>query len=153
MGYLPVQANERKPPMKPLNLSVVLSALLAGTIAHADQAATLTCTGPSMILTEKSPYLGENSKFTQNLFVLKSKESNRNESADTAYFLTISQDVGPGGTIYIGGKNGVGGKFLLTTTYPKETGDGTTIHEESVGTLTFSHGPLKGKEKVTCVRE
>ena len=129
----------------------VLTLSLVSMNAFADQAATLTCTGKNIILQEKSPYLGENSKFSQSLFILKNKSAD--ESSDTAYFLEISYDVGKFGVTYISGKNEVGGTFELVTNFPQDTGDGTVIHEVSTGTLKFNHGPLKGKEVVNCVRE
>ncbi len=125
--------------------------LLASSAVFADQAATLTCTGENIVLSVKSPYLGEDSEASQKLYVLKYIGSD--ETSYTAFFLDTSYDVGPGGTIYISGKNEVGGTFDLVTNFPKDVSDGTIIREISKGTLEFNHGPLKGKESVECVTE
>lgn len=137
--------------MKKGILVLAISTLTLSLNCFADQAATLTCTGKSIILKVKSPYLGENSKATQELYVLKLKSSD--ESAYAAYFLDISYDVGRGGVTYISGKNSVGGTFDLVTNFPQDDSDGTTSREVSHGTLTYDHGPLKGKEAVSCVSE
>lgn len=132
--------------------TIILMALILSTSqVFADQAATLTCTGENIVLQVKSPYWGEDSDATQQLYVLKTTDSD--ETSYTAYFLDASYDVGPGGTIYISGKNEVGGSFDLVTNFPKDISDGTVIREISQGTLTYSHGPLKGEEAVTCIKE
>ena len=133
-------------------LLIALSSLVLSTIAFADQEATLTCTGKEVTLSVKSPYLGENSPAAQKLYVL-SKNGNQNESSYTAYFLDVEYDVGPGGAIYITGKNEVGGSFQLVTNSPKDASDGNVLRETSEGTLTYNHGPLKGSTRVSCVTE
>ncbi len=137
--------------MKTTLLTLLLS--LSFSNAFADQAATLTCTGENIVLAVKSPYLGENSEASQELYVLKSKTENDSETAYTAYFLDVEYDVGPQGTIHINGKNSQGGSFYLLTNFPKDDSDGTVIREVSEGTLTYNHGPLKGQEHVSCVTE
>jgi hypothetical protein len=139
--------------MKKSILLLAITILTLSENAFADQAATLTCTGKNIILEVKSPYLGENSKATQELFVLKSRKSNSNETTYTAYFLDISYDIGRGGVTYISGKNAVGGMFDLVTNFPQDENNGTTVRQVSHGTLTYNHGPLKGKETVDCVTE
>lgn len=135
-------------------LTFLILTLLLNAPANADQAATLTCEGSNIVLKEKSPYLGENSKYTQSLFVLTSKNQQGDESANTAYFLSLSYDKGKYGMVYISGKNEVGGFFDLVTSNPQDESDGTVVREVSRGELTYSHGPLKGKkESVVCVKE
>ena len=131
---------------------IALSALTLMSTAFADQEATLTCKGEYVTLAVKSPYLGENSPATQRLYVL-STTGNQNEVSYTAYFLDVEFDVGPGGTIYITGKNEVGGSFQLITNFPTNVSDGTVVREISEGTLTYDHGPLKGEVRVSCVTE
>ncbi len=133
---------------------VVISLTTFLSIAKADQVATLTCTGSNVVLFVKSPYLGENSKAAQELYVLTRKsEANKDESQYTAYFLDISPDA-DFHRVYVSGKNAEGGSFLLKTNFPVDDSDGTTIREVSQGTLTYSHGPLQGKdEPVDCVAE
>ena len=104
------------------------------------------------MLVEKSPYMGENSKSTQSLFVLKSKDSNDHESRDTAYFLEIFKEGAAGRSIYTG-KNEVDGFFQLDVSAFNDIGDGTVIHESATGYLDYNQGPLQGKrEQVTCIR-
>lgn len=129
---------------------IAFSALTLISTAFADQAATLTCKGKTVTLSVKSPYLGENSPATQELYVLS---TNADETAYTAYFLDVEYDVGKFGTTYISGKNQVGGSFELVTNFPKDVSDDTSIRYTSEGTLTYKHGPLSGKEKVSCVTE
>lgn len=120
----------------------------------ADQKATITCTGKNVTLTESSPYLGENSKYSQSLFVLKA--NNSGEGRDTAFFLDvdIEGDVDANKMIYTVGKNSRGGKFTLKTKFWDNIGDGTVIKEETTGLLTYSHGPLRGQnEIVKCIRQ
>jgi len=130
---------------------LALSALTLITAAHADQAATLTCKGANVTLSVKGTYLGENSPQAQDLYVLST--NNGDESAYTAYFLNVEHDVGKFGVIYISGKNEVGGTFQLVTSGLKDASDDVSIRYTSEGTLTYNHGPLKGKEKVSCVTE
>lgn len=132
---------------------LTFSLLFSFSNAFADQAATLTCTGENIILTVKSPYLGEDSEVSQKLYVLKSKTANDSETAYTAFFLDAEEDRGPQGTVYISAKNSQGGSFDLLTNSPKDDSDGTVIRETSEGTLTYNHGPLKGQERVSCVTE
>ena len=132
---------------------LTLALTLTFSNAFADQAATLTCTGENIILTVKSPYLGEDSEASQKLYVLKSKSANDSETAYTAFFLEAKEDVGPQGTIHISAENSKGGSFYLLTNFPKDDSDGTVIREVSEGTLTYNHGPLKGQERVSCVTE
>ncbi|RYZ77404.1 MAG: hypothetical protein EOP06_30405 [Proteobacteria bacterium] len=129
-------------------LATILGLTLSSLTAMADQQATITCTGSQVTLTQKSPYLGEDSKYAQSLFVLK--RTGADESADAAYFLKIETR----SANVIVGKNEKGGRFTLKTDAWKNTGDGTTIQEEATGTLTYSHGPLRGTdEAVNCVRQ
>lgn len=127
-------------------------------LASADQAATISCTGTKVALFEKSPYLGEKSRFTQTLFTLLPKGGD--ESSDTAYFLRIEHDItgvqhGGAGRIMISGRNEKRGDFELIIDQWKDVGNGTVIKQESKGTISYSHGPtLQGKdEPVTCTRE
>lgn len=127
--------------------------LITCSTVHADQAATLTCSGENVVLVERSPYMGEDSKSTQSLFVLKSKNSNDHESRDTAYFLKIYKEGASSRTIYTG-RNEVGGFFQLDVSAFEDIGDGTIIRESSTGYLDYSQGPLQGhRENVKCLRE
>ncbi|MFS4459257.1 hypothetical protein [Bdellovibrio sp. HCB2-146] len=133
---------------------LLLSLVGLSVSAHADQKATITCTGKNVVLTEKSPYLGEDTKFAQSLFVLKSTDA-ADESAYTAYFLDVDVegDVDSNGQIWTVGKNSQGGNFTLKTNFWRDVGDGTIINQETEGTLTYSHGPLQGKnETVKCTK-
>jgi hypothetical protein len=136
---------------------IILSASLLTFVAlnsFADQKATITCTGENVILSEKSPYLGEDTKFSQSLYVLKSTDSSADdESANAAYFLDIFS-AGNGSRSMINGTNSVGGAFQLIIERFKDIGDGTIIRESAKGTLTYNHGPLVGSnESVNCIRE
>lgn len=124
------------------------------SLANADQTTTTTCTGKNVILTTKSPYLGENSRNSQTLFILKDTD-NENETKNTAYFLNVSieGDVDANQMVWTVGKNPQGGKFTLKTRFWQSVGDGTIINEETYGVLTYNHGPLKGTDvAVKCVR-
>lgn len=131
---------------------LTLSTLALITTAHADQAATLTCTGKNVILKSEAPYLGENSPVSQELYVLSSVDSDGTNNK--AFFLdNIEHDAGPGGTLYITGKNSVGGSFeLIMSGYSDESTD-VSIKYVSKGTIKYNHGPLKGSDKVSCVLE
>lgn len=136
-----------------------LASFLVTATAHADQAATLTCTGSNIVLSVKSPYLGEDSKATQKLYVLKSIDSNDGETAYTAYFLDVKTATlvgtkpGVGWRIY-SGKNSAGGSFDMMIRPWKDSGSQTTIRQTSNGTITYQHGPLTGtNENVDCVQE
>lgn len=130
-----------------------VSAMLFSVVAFADQKATITCTGSEVVLSEKSPYMGEDSKFSQSLWVLKSKDSNDGESAYTAYFLNINPEGAAGREIYTG-TNEVGGYFQVDIAQFQDVGDGTVIEMAAEGTLTYNHGPLKGtNEAVHCVKQ
>lgn len=133
-------------------ITAVLSVLVLGSAASADQAAVMTCTGEKVILVTKSPYLGESSKQSQTLYVLKSKDSNENETMNTAYFLDIFEEGAAGRTI-LTGKNNVGGTFQLDISRWESFGDGI-INEVASGDITYHHGAvLRGKrEAVTCTR-
>ena len=133
---------------------IIFAALILSTNAYADSAPVITCTGENVILTTKTPYLGENRPETQTLYVLKSID-NADEAAYTAYFLDVDVegDVDKYGMVYTAGKNSKGGKFVLKTKFWEDVGDGTIINEKTSGTLTYKHGPLKGKvEPVDCVK-
>lgn len=134
---------------------LALCTLMISSAAFADQAPTITCTGKNVILTSKTPYLGENEPATQTLYTLKSVD-NQNESVMTAYFLDVDEevDVDKYGMFYTVGKNSQKGKFLLKVKFWVDVGDGTVIHEKTTGTLTYKHGPLQGNaEPVECVRK
>lgn len=142
-----------------LTLTTLTSIALISGKARADQAATLTCTGPNIVIAVKSPYLGENSKATQQLYVLKLKLDNYNETSNTAYFLDVEPDIGGrttggAGMLVFTGKNEVGGTFQMIIHPWKDTGSTTVIRDVSNGKITYSHGPLSGKdEAVDCIRE
>jgi hypothetical protein len=143
--------------LKRINMKALLFlSLFTSTLAFADQAVTLRCTGEEVILKVKTPYLGdaeESAKFQQQLYVLTTPET-EDESRKTAYFLDVEYDVGKFGDIYISGKNEVGGSFDLHTSHPVDVSDGTVIQKKSSGTLSYKHGPLKGKKvKVDCTEE
>lgn len=131
--------------------TILIFFLILSCQVFADQKATLSCNGSRIILVEKSPYLGEDSKFSQSLFILKFKEFD--ESAYTAFFLNITREYLSDGRIAINGSNEVGGKFYLIINKPKDVSDGTTIKELSVGKISYNHGPLKGFEPVDCITQ
>ena len=122
--------------------------------AKADQKATITCTSEKIVLIETSPYLGENSKFSQSLFTLRSNDVGSDQY--TAYFLDVDLegDVDAHSMILTVGTNNKGGQFTLKTKFWTDVGDGTTINEQTTGLISYNHGPLKGKdEKVNCVKK
>jgi hypothetical protein len=133
------------------SLLFLISALFSFSVI-ADQAATLTCTGATIILEVKSPYLGENSPQAQKLYILKMK-SYGDLSSYSAFFLDVEESQNAKGEVFISGKNNKGGTFFLKTSAPVDVSDGTTIHEVSHGNLTFDHGPLRGAEEVFCSKE
>lgn len=120
--------------------------------AFADSAATLTCTGETIVLSEVSPYLGENSPYSQRLFILKAKEYGT-MNYYSAFFLDVKETSAPAKGVVIVGNNKTGGYFTLRTDQPKQADDGPVIHEISKGHLSFFHGPLKGHEAVTCEKQ
>jgi hypothetical protein len=132
---------------------VVLAFTFAAAIsAQADQAGTMTCKGKNVVLTEKSPYLGENSQFAQSLYVLQADAAD--DSKNTAYFLDIDYDIGKGGVLEFRGRNNVGGNFELSIDSWEDEGDGTVIRKTSKGLITYTHGPLRGTdEAVSCILE
>lgn len=141
-------------------VSIFLSVTFAfGSLAFADQKATMTCKGRHITLEQKSPYMGENSESTQYLYILKEND-NDNESRNTAYFLNVEEDIGGkrdcfgAGSMIFTGKNEVGGKFQLCMHVWKDESDGTVIRGSSSGVITYNHGPLKGQdEPVACMLE
>lgn len=132
-----------------LKIILVMTMLTAMTAtAKADQAAVVTCTGVNVILTSETPYLGEDSKFTQTLWTLNSKDV----SGPKVFFLNTSEEGAAGKEITIG-KNGKGGRFELEVYHWQDVGDGSIINEITSGTLTYHHGAMNGKdEKVNCTR-
>lgn len=122
------------------------------TAAFADSAATLTCTGKSIVLEEVSPYLGENSIYTQRLFILKAKDFGT-LNYYSAFFLDVKETSAPAKSVVIVGNNKTGGYFTLRTNPPKQVEDSPVIHEISKGHLSYFHGPLKGTEAVTCEKQ
>lgn len=129
----------------------ILTILCAG-FAHADQAATLTCSNSNIILTEKVPYFGdgEDGKYSQHLYVLKSVD-NQNESSYTAYFLDVEFDIGPGGGTILSGRNSVGGSFEVRIAPWQYDESSPGISGKSAGSITYHHGPLRGSnEPVDC---
>jgi hypothetical protein len=138
-----------------LALSVSLLSISGlSSLAHADQAATLTCVSDEIILSVRSPYLGEDSDAAQKLYILKSVDSDDSESTYTAYFLDVSKTVATDGSVSIDGKNKEGGSFSLRTSRPVDSSDDTAIRWVSEGFITYHHGPLAGTNAaVTCVEE
>lgn len=120
--------------------------------AFADSAATLTCTGKTIVLEEVSPYLGENSVYTQRLFILKAKEFGTLQYY-SAFFLDVKETKTKGKGVVIVGNNKTGGFFTLRTDEPKQVEDSPVIHELSKGHLNYFHGPLEGREAVTCEKQ
>lgn len=140
------------------NLFIVVAVVFGvHSVGYADQAATLSCVGKNVVLEVRSPYFGENSIATQELYVLKSKDLSSNESAYTAYFLDVELDIGGvrhggTGTLVYTGKNEVGGKFQMIISPWEDVGEGTVVRQISRGKISYHHGPLKGKdEPVSCV--
>ncbi len=136
-----------------MKFALLISAFFAlCTHAFADSAATLTCTGETIVLTEVSPYLGENSPYSQRLFILKAKDYGT-LNYYSAFFLEVKETSAPAKGVVIVGNNKSGGYFTLRTNQPKQVDDGPVIHETSKGHLSFFHGPLKGHEAVTCEKQ
>ena len=122
--------------------------------AFADSSAVWTCTGKNIVLKSVTPYMGEERKWTQTLFILKKLDVPENDSAHTAFFLNVEHDVGKYGTIHMHGKNEVGGEFYIVLNPLEDVGDGTIIRYRTSGTLEYVQGPtLTGKEKVKCTLE
>ncbi len=132
-------------------LLISLTAVFSNN-AIADASATWTCTGKNVVLKSITPYMGEDSKFTQTLFVLQRAPVDVDDSVNTGFYLKVEHDMGKFGSLYISGKNEVGGKFQVQMAAPVDVGDGTTIHYKAKGTINYSQGPtLSGKnEKVDC---
>lgn len=129
--------------------SVALLSLSFNAIAEGPT--TIRCMGKSVSLEEIAPYLGENSPNQQSLFKLK--RLGTEDSTYEAYFLDIDYDAGRG-NYYISSTNSSGGKFSLVTTMPTpENENDPASRLVSTGTLTYKHGPIKGKEKVNCVQD
>ena len=122
--------------------------------AFADSSAVWTCTGKNVVLKSVTPYMGEERKWTQTLFILKKLDVAENDNAHTAFFLDVEHDVGKYGTIHMHGKNEVGGEFYIVLNPLEDVGDGTIIRYRTSGTLEYVQGPtLTGKDKVKCTLE
>jgi hypothetical protein len=137
-----------------IKLVMIFLAMGLPTLAMADQEASWTCQNDKVILASKTTYWGESSKVSQTLYALSQK--GQPEGAYTAYFLKTSEDIGHHFERIIYGKNEVNGAFTLSISHPSaaDMGDGTTIHSESPGFLSYSQGALKGEnEIVKCVFE
>lgn len=141
-----------------IKVMMLLTALIS-IAAHADQVPTMICKGANIILEERSPYLGEDSKAAQSLFVLKAID-NDNESKYTAFFLNfgITDISGPkngkygGYTTYAAASNEKGGKLELILSAWTDESDEISTKKTATGDLTYKHGPLKGKSvPVVCV--
>lgn len=125
--------------------------IVVANSALADQTATWHCNGVNVQLEGRSPYLGEDSSYQQTLYVLT---RNNDETNQAAYFLSVEEDIGRFGILYITGTNGAGGRFQYRGSFPKDESDGTVIRKTSEGTITYTHGPLHGvDEEVKCVFE
>lgn len=122
------------------------------SLAHADSSANWSCKGDSIFLKSVTPYLGENSSYSQTLFMLYKTEDT---SRDTAYFLSVKQKTEKDGAVQIEGTNEAGGWFNLLLGAPEDVGDGTVIKLKAEGTLSYFHGStMEGKdETVTCLFE
>lgn len=128
--------------------------LLSSISAFSDQTATWTCTGDYVKISEQSPYLGEGSPYAQKLYTLTQKVGGEfNSSEYTAFFLTSNSKRTGSDSLTIQGKNGKSGSFTLQITSIVDKSDGVDIHREGNGVLTYSHGPLSGKENVNCTLE
>lgn len=133
---------------------LTLAVLALCQSVYADSSAQWKCTGGTIELKSITPYLGEDTKWTQTLFVLKRTDRPADDNVDTAFFLDVNHDVGKFGVVYIDGKNEVGGKFSLVAQPLKDISDGTIIRYRTSGVLTYSQGPtLRGKQKVDCLFE
>lgn len=138
--------------MKKNIIAFILLSLGLISTAHADASATWTCTGKKVVLRSITPYMGEDSRHTQTLFILSRLPADNEDSVNTAFFLRVERDMGKFGSLIFSGKNEVGGKFELLMSAPEDVGDGTVIHMKAKGVITYSQGPtLSGKnEKVSC---
>lgn len=137
-----------------MKIIMTLILLSFGQSVWADASASWNCKGKNVTLKSITPYMGESSKWSQTLFVLRKLDMPEKENVDTAFFLNIEHDVGKFGVIYISGKNEVGGSFSLTTAPLEDIGDGTVIRYRTQGELKYFQGPtLKGKDKVVCYFE
>lgn len=136
--------------MKKFLLSLILVSPFLSLNTYADSAASWNCRGKTVELKSITPYMGENSPFSQTLYVITRIET-KSEYVNTAFFLDINFDIGKSGTIHLSGKNEVKGHFNLLMSAPVDISDGTIIRMKSEGILTYSQGPsLRGKEKVEC---
>lgn len=128
----------------------ILSSMLS--LAHADSSANWSCKGDSIYLKSVSPFFGENSSYSQTLFMLYKTEDT---SRDMAYFLTVKKKTEKDGTVQIQGINEVGGWFNLLLSAPEDVSDGTVIKLKAEGTLSYFQGSTMGSkdENVTCLFE
>lgn len=139
-----------------MRIKLIIAAVILGAglcvPAFADQAASWSCTGPYIKIEGRSTYWGENSSFSQTLYLL-SRPDQQSTSAFTAYFLSVEQDIAPGGSLLFTGTNEVGGSFSLLLPNPGEwvdCSDGTNVCKRTNAELTYSAGPLKGEDSVVC---
>ena len=139
-----------------MKLKLIIAAVILGAglcvPAFADQAASWSCTGPDIKIEGRTTYWGEGSGFSQTLYLL-SRPGQQDTSAFTAYFLSVEQDIAPGGSLLFTGTNEVGGSFSLLLPNPGEwfdCSDGTNVCKRTTAELTYSAGPLKGEDPVVC---
>jgi hypothetical protein len=132
-----------------LFLMFSVSILVFSSTSIADQQAPIFCEdeAKSVKLTIETPYLGENSKFTQTLFTLETVDYR-------VFFLQVLTSAEGGGSKGHIGKNYKDGRIELLVKW-KETGDGTTVQMESESaSLTYNHGLMKVEQlPVTCIME
>jgi hypothetical protein len=120
--------------------------------AFADQSASWSCTGQYIKVESRTTYWGEGSSFSQTLYSL-SRSDQQDASAYTAYFLSVEEDIAPGGSLLFTGTNEVGGSFSLLLPNPGEwadCSDGTNVCKRANARLSYSAGPLKGDDSVVC---
>lgn len=130
---------------------------LFSVVSHADQQGPMTCIGKYITLVTRSPYMGDDSPYSQKLFTLQSRASKDLK----AYFLNVDEDVpskttgGIDGGIQFSGQNEVGGTFEMRTgKWTTKSKDGISMTSKATAIITYDHGPLKGKdEPVNCTIE
>lgn len=112
-----------------------------------------TCAGKTILLLSHVTKV-DDPNFNQVLYTLKIKDSDKNSVTNIGYFLGAKKTISTC-TRNFKSANDVGGAFDLTIKSCEDEDDGEGIPQRNVasGVLKYSHGPLVGKEDVTCVFE
>lgn len=119
---------------------VLLAVMTLSTASFADEAATLTCTGANVILTETLSNKGDS------IYTLSSKT---NKQLAPAVFANAEYESEQFGNTYITAKARKGNHFTLNMNFVKNQGEA----EISKGHLDYQGNSLAGGEAVICVRK